>query len=81
MAEPGRPEEILFGILALGLSLLLVKRVTDALRTGDIPLYRVRMRREDLGAGRFGALVVLNLAMAALLLFGALDLLLQWGLF
>jgi hypothetical protein len=74
------PDEILVGVLALVLAGLLVRRIVVALRSGEVPLYRQRMSRDEAGEGKFIALLVLNgLGAVALALIGA-DLLVGLGL-
>ena len=72
-------ENLFVGIVALLGALALAWRVLGALRTGEVPLYRSRLKRGDTGSARFYALVGLNaLAMLALLAIAA-DLLLGLG--
>lgn len=76
----GRGSEIFVSIVALAPVPFVVKRVVEALRTGEVPLYRKRMTRAELGAGKFNFLVGLNvLAVLALIVIGV-DLLLGLGL-
>ena len=72
-------ENLFVGIVALIGALALAWRVFGALRTGEMPLYRSRLSKRDVGSARFHALVGLNaLAMLALLAIAA-DLLLALG--
>jgi hypothetical protein len=70
-----RGEEVLFGGLVLVLVLVNAWRLWTALRQGEIPLYRTRLRRAEMGKGKFAALVALNLALTIVLLVIAVDLL------
>ena len=72
----GRPEEILFGIVAGVLAILSLWRVRAALREGVVPLYKVRKTREELGRSKFAALVAVHAGLAILLAFIAIDLIL-----
>ena len=73
-------EEVLVGIVALLGTVALAWRVLGAIRTGEVPLYRSRLKRAEAGSAKFHALVSLNaLAMIALLVIAA-DLLLGLGL-
>ena len=45
-----------------------------------MPLYRTRLRRADMGEGKFAALVALNVALVVVLLVIAADLLFGLGL-
>ena len=73
-------EKVFVGIVALLGALALAWRVFGALRTGEVALYRSRLKRAEAGSAKFNALVGLNaLAMVALLVI-AVDLLLGLGL-
>ena len=73
-------ENIFVGIVALLGAAALGWRVFGALRSGEVPLYRSRLNRQETGSAKFYALVALNgLAMVALLAMAA-DLLLGLGL-
>ncbi|MCJ7420877.1 hypothetical protein [Sphingomicrobium astaxanthinifaciens] len=74
MIGEGRPEEVLVGIVAGVLALLVGTRLRTALREGVIPLYKVRKTRAELGPARFGALVAINAGAMLLLAWIALDL-------
>jgi hypothetical protein len=72
-------ENVFVGAVALLGALALAWRMFGALRTGEVPLYRSRLKRDEAGSARFYALVGLNaLAMLALLAIAA-DLLLGLG--
>ena len=47
----------------------------SAHRVGEMPLYRTRLHRSGLGAGKYAALIGLHVALIALLLVIAADLL------
>ena len=73
-------ENVFVGAVALLGALALAWRVFGALRTGEVPLYRSRLKRDEAGSVKFNFLVGLNvLAMVALLVI-AVDLLLGLGL-
>ena len=72
-------ENVFVGIVALLGALGLAWRMFGALRTGEVALYRSRLKRDESGSARFYALVGLNaLAMFALVAIAA-DLLLGLG--
>ncbi|WP_118855876.1 hypothetical protein [Sphingomonas mesophila] len=73
-------ENLFVGAVALLGAAALGWRVVGALRTGEVPLYRARVRRAEAGAAKFNALVALNAAALVLLLVIAADLLLGLGL-
>jgi hypothetical protein len=75
----GRGEELLIGGLCAVLALLILRRIAVALRTGEVPLYRFRLKRTEAGEARFWGLVLVNVAMFVLLFFIAADLLLGLG--
>jgi len=75
----GRSEELLFGVGAAVLALLILVRIGTALRTGVVPLYRTKLLRTQAGEAKFWTLVVLNAALFVLLFFIAADLLLGLG--
>ena len=75
----GRGEELLIGGLCAVLALLILRRVAGGLRTGEVPLYRFRLKRSEAGEARFWALILLNVALFVLLFFIAADLLLGLG--
>ena len=75
----GRGEEVLIGGLCAVLALLILQRVAGGLRTGEVPLYRIRLRRSEAGEARFWALILLNIALFVLLFFITADLLLGLG--
>jgi hypothetical protein len=69
-------EEMLVGGLCLVLALINAWRIRSALRQGEIPLYRKRLRRAETTPAKFAVLVALNLAVVGVLLVIAADLLL-----
>jgi hypothetical protein len=75
----GLGEELLIGALCAVLALLILRRIATALRTGEVPLYRIRLKRTEAGEARFWSLVVLNAGLFVLLFFIAADLLLGLG--
>lgn len=76
----GRGEELLIGALCAVLALLILRRIALGLRSGEVPLYRTRLKRAEAGEARFWALILLNGASFVLLFFIAADLLLGLGL-
>ena len=76
----GRGEDLLVGALCLLLALANGWRVWSAHRRGEVPLYRTRLHRAGLGAGKYGALLALNVGLCVLLLVIAVDLLFGLGL-
>ena len=80
MFGEGRPEEIFVGVIALVLALVLAARVRRADATGEIPLYRTRKTKAELGETKFKALLLLNIAAMVALIAVGLDLILQLGL-
>lgn len=79
MFGEGRAEEILVGAIAAVLAALLARRIFLALREDVIPIYRTRMARGEAGDAKFYALVGINIALLALMVGIALDLLLGLG--
>ena len=73
-------ENLFVGIVALLGAAALIWRVFGALRTGEVPLYRNRVRKAEAGSARFNMLVGLNVLALVLLLVIATDLLLGLGL-
>ena len=70
-----RGEEILVGGVILVLALVNAWRIWTALRRGEVPLYRTRLRRAEISGAKFAALVALNLVLLVVLLVIAADLL------
>ena len=71
-------EELLVGLVALGLVPLIAMRVLRGLRTGRLPLYRTYLdRRED--EAKFFALLTVHIFTLLLVAFIAVDLLLGLG--
>ena len=56
----GRSEELLIGALCAVLALLILRRIAVALRSGEVPLYRMRLKRAEAGEARFWGLVLVN---------------------
>ena len=75
----GRGEELLIGALCAVLALFILRRIADGVRSGELPLYRKRLNRAQVGEARFWGLVVVNVALFVLLFFIAADLLLDLG--
>ena len=75
----GRAEELFVGAICIVLALLLLRRIGQALRTGEIPLYRTRLTRAEAGGARFFTLVAINAGLFVLLFVIAADLLLGLG--
>jgi hypothetical protein len=74
-----RVEELFVGAIIAVLALLILRRIAEGLRTGEIPLYRTRLRRSEAGEARYWGLLVLNCLLFVLLFFAAADLLLDLG--
>jgi hypothetical protein len=74
-----RGEELIVGAICAVLALLILRRLGDALRTGEVPLYRTRLRRAEAGEARYWTLLLLNAGLFLLLFFIAADLLLSLG--
>ena len=74
-----RGEELFVGVLCILLALFVLRRLGEALQTGEIPLYRSRVRRAEAGEARFWTLLALNAGLFLLLFFIAADLLLGLG--
>ena len=75
-----RGDELFVGAVCAVLAVLLVIRIGRALRTGEIPLYRTRLRRAEVGEAKFLTLVALNVGLFILMFVIAADLLLGLGL-
>ena len=73
-------EHMLVGVFALLGAAALAWRVVGAIRTGEVPLYRKRLKRAEAGAAKFNALVALNALMMVGLIVIAADLILGLGL-
>jgi len=69
-------ENLFVGIVALLGAAALIWRVFGALRTGEVALYRNRLKKAEAGSARFNMLVGLNVLALVLLLVIAADLLL-----
>jgi hypothetical protein len=75
-----RGEELIVGAICAVLALLILRRLAEALRSGEVPLYRTRLRRAEAGDARFFALLGVNAGLFVLLFVIAADLLLGLGL-
>ena len=75
-----RGEDMLVGALCLLMTLFNAWRIWSALQKDEVPLYRKRLRRAETAPAKFAAAVALNVALTALLLLIAADLLLGLGL-
>ena len=71
-----RTEDMLVGVMCLVLALVNAWRLWSALGKGEIPLYRTRLRKAEVGAAKYGAAVALNVALLCVLLVIAADLML-----
>lgn len=71
-----RGEELIVGAICAALALLILRRLGQALRSGEVPLYRTRLRRAEAGEARFLAVLGINGALFVLLFVIAADLLL-----
>lgn len=76
----GRGEELLIGGLCAVLALLILRRIASALRTGEVPLYRIRLKRTEAGEARFWALILFNASLFVLLFVISADLIADLGL-
>jgi hypothetical protein len=74
-----RSEELLVGVVALILVPLIARRILRGLRTGQLPLYRTYVQRDD-DRAKFGALLVLHGLSLLLIALIAVDLLFQLDL-
>ena len=66
----GRGEDVLVGGLCLVLAFIMAKRMWDALQAGEMPLYRTRLRKADVSAGKYKALVAFNAALVVVITAG-----------
>ena len=71
----GRGEDVLVGGLCLVLAFIMAKRMWEALQAGEMPLYRTRLRREDVSATKYKALVAFNAALVLVIVLVGADLL------
>ena len=76
----GRGEELLIGGLCAVLALLILRRIASALRTGEVPLYRIRLKRTEAGEARLWALILFNASLFVLLFVISADLIADLGL-
>ena len=76
----GRSADLIIGLGCAVLAVLLVLRIGHALRTGEVPLYRTRLRRTEAGEARFWALVAINVAAFVAMFMIAVDLIFGLGL-
>ena len=75
-----RGADLIVGIGCAVLALLLIKRLAEALRTGEVPLYRVRLKRSEAGEARFFALLAINVVAFIAMFVIAADLIFGLGL-
>ena len=73
-----RSEELLVGIVGLGLLPLIGWRILRGLREGRLPLYRTYVTREEAGS-KFGVLLVVHVLSFILVAAMSADLLLGLG--
>ncbi len=76
----GRGDDMLVGAIALLVVPFLLLRVAKALRSGEVPLYRTRLSRAEVGAAKFNFLVALNAIGAIILTVIGIDLIFGLGL-
>ncbi len=76
----GGGENVLVGGLCLVLAFIMAKRMWDALEAGEMPLYRTRLRKEDVSAVKYKALVAFNAALVVVIAVVGADLLLGLNL-
>lgn len=76
----GRGEDVLVGVACALLALALLRRILLGMRDGTMPVYRARLSREEVGEGKYAALIAANAAVMVLLIVVAADLLLGLGL-
>ena len=72
-------ENLLFGLICLGLAPLIAMRIVRGLRTGRMPVYRTYLNRDG-NEAKFYALLALNAAALVLIAVIAADLLLGLNL-
>ena len=72
-------ENLLVGLVALGIVPFIAMRIVRGVREGRLPVYRTYLAREENGA-KFGALLALHAVSLALVAVIAADLLLNLGL-
>lgn len=75
----GRSEDLLVGLIALGLLPLIALRVRRGFKEGRLPLYRTYVSRDEAGS-KFGLLLALHALSFVLVAVIAADLLLNLGL-
>ena len=73
-------EDAFLGAVMVALAALVAFRVVRALQTGEVPLYRKRVARGEVGGAKFTTIVVLNVMVAIGLLVLAADLFLGLGI-
>ena len=76
----GRGEDVLVGGLCLVLAFVMAKRMWEALQAEEMPLYRTRMRKADVSAAKYKAMIVLNAALVVVIAVVGADLLLGLNL-
>ena len=73
-------EDAFLGAVMIALAALVAVRVVRALQTGEVPLYRKRVTRGEVGGAKFTTIVALNVLVAVGLLVLAADLFLGLGI-
>jgi hypothetical protein len=71
-------EELLVGLVVLAVLPLLALRIWRGLQTGSLPIYRTYLHRDE-DRAKFTTLLVIHVAIFALMVFIAADLLLGLG--
>jgi hypothetical protein len=67
---------MLVGALCLVLALVNAWRIWAATRRGEVPLYRTRLRKAEVGAAKYAAAVAVNVGLTVVLAVIAADLML-----
>jgi hypothetical protein len=75
-----RGEDQFLGALFLALATLLLVRAVRAIQTGEVPLYKTRVTRGEVGPAKFRTIVALNGLVALGLCVLAADLFLGFGI-
>ena len=75
-----RGADLIVGVGCAVLAVLLVLRIGQALRTGEVPLYRTRLTRAEAGSARFYALLGINVLAFVAMFVVAADLIFGLGL-
>ena len=77
--SPDGPGDILVGLIALAVVLLIALRIRRGLRDGRLPLYRTYVERGE-QPGRFRVMLILHVLSLVVVAIVAADLLLGLGL-